>query len=94
MALLMDLSMYSAAISAALLLILTVVYLRVYKDTRAQFSLGLSIFASILFTQNIVAVYSFLTMASYIGEQFLPFLLTSNLAQVLGVAVLLRTTTR
>jgi len=86
--------MYSAAISAGLLLILTVVYLRVYKDTRAQFSLSLSIFASILFTQNIVAVYSFLTMASYIGEQFLPFLLTINLAQVLGVAVLLRTTTR
>ncbi len=94
MALLMDLSMYSAAISAVLLLVLAFVYLRVYRDTRAQFSLGLAIFASILFAQNIVAVYSFLTKASYIGEQFLPFLLTINLAQVLGVAVLLRTTTR
>ena len=94
MALLMDLSMYTAAASAVLLLILTVVYLRVYRDTHAQFSMGLAIFASILFAQNLVAVYSFLTMASYIGDQFLPFLLTINLAEVLGVSVLLRTTTR
>ena len=94
MALLMDLSMYTAAASAVLLLVLTVVYLRVYRDTHAQFSMGLAIFASILFAQNLVAVYSFLTMASYIGDQFLPFLLTINLAEVLGVSVLLRTTTR
>jgi hypothetical protein len=93
MPLLMDLSMYTAAISAVLLLVLAIIYLRVYKDTRAQFSLGLAVFASILFAQNVVAVFSFLTMASYIGDAFLPFLLTINLAQVLGVAVLLRTTT-
>ena len=90
----MDLSMYTAAISAVLLLILALVYLRVYRDTHAQFSLGLAIFASILVAQNIVAVYSFLTMGNYVGEQFLPFLLTINLAQVLGIGVLLRTTTR
>ena len=93
MALLMDLSMYTAAISAVLLLVLTAIYLRVYRDTHAQFSMGLAIFAVILFAQNVVAVYSFLTMASYIADQFLPFLLTINLAEVVGIAVLLRTTT-
>lgn len=90
----MDLSMYTAAVSAILLLVLVSVYFRVYKDTRAQFSLGLAIFASILFVQNVFAVYSFLAMSSYIGEPFLPFLLTVNVAQVLGVIVLLRTTVR
>ncbi len=94
MPLLMDLSMYTAAISAILLLILTLVYLKVYKDTHAEFSLGLAVFALILVAQNIVAVYSFLTMASYIADGFLPFLLTINLAEALGAAVLLRTTTR
>jgi len=90
----MDLSMYTAAISAVLLLVLVAVYLRVYTDTHAQFSLGLAIFASILFAQNVLAVYSFLTMAPYILDPFLPFLLTMNIAQVLGVIVLLRTTTQ
>ncbi|HEY4657206.1 MAG TPA: hypothetical protein VIH34_01840 [Candidatus Bathyarchaeia archaeon] len=88
----MDLSMYTAAISAALLLVLVAVYLRVYRDTHAQFSLGLAIFASILFAQNVLAVYSFVTMAPFLLDPFLPFLLAMNIAQVLGVLVLLRTT--
>lgn len=94
MALLMDVTMYTAAIDALLLLALVAIYLRVYRDTHAQFSLGLTIFATLLLAENILAVYSFLTIASYIAEQFLPFLLTINVAQVLGVSVLLRTTTR
>jgi len=90
--LLMELSMYTAAISAILLLVLVTVYIRVYRDTHAQFSLGLSIFASILFAQNVLAVYSFMAMAPFILDPFLPFLLAINIAQVLGVLVLLRTT--
>ena len=89
---LMELSMYTAAVSAILLLVLVAVYARIYRDTRAQFTLGLSIFASIMFVQNVLAVFSFMTMASYILDPFLPFLLAINIAQVLGVIVLLRTT--
>ena len=89
---LMEFSMYTAAVSAILLLVLVAVYARIYRDTRAQFTLGLSIFASIMFVQNVLAVFSFMTMASYILDPFLPFLLAINIAQVLGVIVLLRTT--
>ncbi len=89
---LMDVSLSIATISAVLLAGLIVVYARVYKDTRAQFSLGLTIFASILFAQNILGVYSFLTMSPFIGEPFLPYLLGINIAQVLGIFVLFRTT--
>ena len=93
-ALLMDLSMYTAAVDALLLVVLLAVYLRVYRDTHAQFSLGLSIFSVLLLGQNLLAVYSFLTMASFIGDQFLPYLFTINLAEAFGTLVLLRTTTR
>ncbi len=84
--------MFTAAISAMLLLVLAAVYIRVYRDTHARFSLGLLIFASIMFVQNLLAVFSFMTMGSYVLEPFLPFLLVINIAQVLGVIVLLRTT--
>jgi hypothetical protein len=86
--------MYTAAISAALLLVLVAVYVRVYRDTHAQFSLGLAIFASILFAQNVLAVYSFVTMAPFVLvlDPILPLLLAMNIAQVLGILVLLRTT--
>src|SRR5438874_12410659 len=91
---LMDASLYTAALSAALLLGLILTYAKVYRDTRAQFSLGLTIFAAILFAQNILAVYSFVTMSPFIGEPFLPYLLGMNIAQVLGILVLFRTTLR
>jgi hypothetical protein len=90
----MDASIYTAVISAVLMTALIFVYARVYKDTRAQFSLGLTIFAMIFLAQNILAIYSFMTMSPYIGEPFLPYLLGINIAQVLGILVLFRTTTR
>jgi len=89
---LMDLSMYTATISAILLFGLILIYARIYRETRAQFSLGLLVFALILFAQNVLAAYSFLTMSPFIGEPFLPYLLAVNTSQVLGILVLLRTT--
>lgn len=91
---LMDISMFTAAISAVLLVGLVVTYLRIYKDTHAQFSLGLTIFAMILFAQNILAVYSFITMSHLIGDPFPAYLLGINVAEVAGILVLFRTTTR
>jgi hypothetical protein len=92
----MDVSMYSAALSAVLLLGLIIIYARIYRDTHARFSLGLTVFALILFAQNILAVYSFVTMSPFIGqlEPFLPYLLGINIAQVLGIFVLFKTTLR
>lgn len=94
MSLLMDISMYTAALSAILLLGLIITYARMYRDTHAQFSLGLSIFALILFAQNILAVYSFITMSNLIGEPLPAYLLGVNIAEVLGIAVLFKTTVR
>lgn len=91
---LMDISMYTAALSAILLLGLILAYVRMYRDTHAQFSLGLTIFASVLFLQNILAVYSFVTMSTLVGEPLPAYLLGINIAEVLGIAVLFKTTIR
>ncbi len=94
MVLLMDVSMYTAALTAVLFLGLMLTYARMYRDTHAQFSLGLMVFASILFAQNVLAVYSFATMSPFIGDPFLPYLLGINIAHVMGVLVLFKTTLR
>jgi len=91
---LMDASMYSAAVSALLLLGLIIMYARMYKDTHAQLSLGLTIFAMVLFVQNVLAVYSFITMSNLIGDPLPAYLLGINIAEVLGIAVLFKTTVR
>ncbi len=90
----MDVSMITAALSAILLFGLVVTYTRMFRDTHAQFSLGLSIFALILFAQNILAVYSFITMSSLFGDPLPAYLLGVNIAEVLGIAVLFKTTIR
>src|SRR5438445_13828376 len=89
---LMDLSMYTAVISTILLFGLNLIYARIYRDTRAQSSLGLLVFALILFAQNVLAAYSFLTTSPFIGEPFLPNLLPVNTAQVPDILDLPRTT--
>jgi hypothetical protein len=94
MSLIMDASMYSAALSALLLLGLIIAYLRMYRDTHSQFSLGLAIFALVLFAQNILTVYSFITMSSLVGEPLPAYLLGINIAEVFGIAVLFNTTIR
>jgi hypothetical protein len=86
--------MYSAAISAILLLGLIVAYAKMYQDTHAQFSLGLMIFAVVLFVQNIVAVFSFITMPNLILDPMPAYLLGINIAEVFGIAVLFKTTIR
>lgn len=91
---LMDVSMYTAALSAILLIGLIFTYVRIYRDTHAQFSLGLTIFAIILFAQNILAVYSFITMSNLIGDPLPAYLLGINAAEVAGILVLFRTTVR
>ena len=90
----MDVSMYTAALSAILLLGLVVAYARMFRDTRAQFSLGLMMFALILLAQNVLAVYSFITMSNLVGDPFPSYLLGINIAEVLGIAVLFKTTLR
>jgi len=90
----MDLNMFSAALSAILLFGLIVAYLRMYRDTHAQFSLGLAIFALILFAQSILGVYSFITMAELVTDPLPAYLLGINIAEVLGIAVLFKTTVR
>ena len=94
MSLLMDASMYSAGVSALLLLGLIIAYLRMYRDTRSQFSFGLAIFALVLFAQNILSVYSFITMSGLVADPLPAYLLGINIAEVFGIAVLLKTTIR
>ncbi len=94
MALLMEASMVTAGLNAILLVGLVLVYARIYRDTHAQFSLGLMIFSLILFAQNILSVYSFVMMSPFIGDPFLPYLLGINVAEILGILVLFRTTIR
>ena len=56
----------------AILIVLLVVYTKVYKGTRAIFTLGLMFFSGLLMLHNIIAVYAYFAMAPLYSEALLP----------------------
>jgi hypothetical protein len=53
-----------AVVNAVLLVVLTVVWGRNYREFRSNLTLGLMAFAVVLLIENLVAVYFFFSMAS------------------------------
>ena len=85
----------SAAVSltnVALLLALLFVYVRIYQSSKAIFTLGLMFFAGMLVLHNIIAVYAYLVMAPLYNEALLPYFVAVHMAELAGVAVLLKIT--
>ena len=85
----------SAAVSStnvALLMALLFIYVRIYQSSKAIFSLGLMFFAGMLGLHNIIAVYAYIIMAPLYNEALLPYFVAVHIAELAGIAVLLKIT--
>jgi hypothetical protein len=92
MAVIMDASAIVSAANVAILIGLIILYGRTYSNSRAQFTLGLIFFASLLLVQNAIGIYSYITMAPFFTDAILPYLLAINIAELAGLSVLLKVT--
>ena len=92
MSIIMDASAVVSAANVAILIGLIILYGRTYSSSRAQFTLGLIFFASLLLLQNVIGIYSYVTMAPFFGEAILPYLLAINIAELAGLSILLKIT--
>jgi len=61
-----------------------------YRKTKANFTIGLIFFTSFFLIQNSLAVYSYFAMSELYAEGILPFILLMNIAQSIGLVVLLK----
>ena len=85
----------SAALSltnVALLVALLVLYARIYKSSKAIFTLGLMFFAGMLVLHNAIAVYAYFSMAPLYNEALLPYFVAVHVAELAGIATLLKIT--
>jgi len=71
---------------------LLIIYLRVYKNTRATFTIGLIFFVGLLMLHNIIAVYAYFAMEQLYAIVLLPYFVGIHIAELAGVSVLLRVT--
>ena len=51
-----------ALVNVALLISLLTIYARIYKKTKASFTIGLIFFAGMLILHNVIAVYTYFAM--------------------------------
>jgi len=92
MSILLALTAGIALVNVALLVALFTIYARIYKNINASFTIGLMFFAGMLMLHNIIAVYAYFAMESLYSMELLPFFLVIHLAELAGLAVLLKVT--
>lgn len=92
MTILMDISAIISLANVSILLALLIVYIKIYKNTRAIFTVGLMFFASMLMLHNLIAVYAYFAMAPLYAEELLPYFLGVHIAELAGIGALLKVT--
>ena len=76
----------------ALLVTLMLVYAKIYKTTSAIYTLGLIFFASMLMLHNVIAVYAYFAMAPFYSDELFPYFAAIHLAELAGIAAILKIT--
>jgi hypothetical protein len=89
---LMGISAIVGLANIAILIALLIVYLRVYKNSKATFTLGLMFFVCLLMLHNIIAVYAYFAMEKLYVMALLPYFVGIHIAELAGLSVLLRIT--
>jgi hypothetical protein len=88
----MEISAGVGIVNVVLLIALLTVYARVYKSTRAVFTIGLMFFAGMLMLHNIIAVYAYFAMQPLYALGLLPYFAVIHIAELAGIAALLKIT--
>jgi hypothetical protein len=81
-----------ALVNIAILIALLILYIRVYRSSRAKFTIGLMLFVGLLMLHNIIAVYGYFMMEPLYAETLVPYFLAIHIAELAGLSVLLRIT--
>jgi len=85
----MTASILVGSLNAVLATVLLVVYSGVYGRTKAPFTLALLLFAAAFLAQNVLIVYSFVTMMSIVPGALDPYLLGIGIFEALGLGAML-----
>ncbi len=89
---LMQLTAVISLINVAILAVLFSIYVRLYKSSKAVFTLGLLFFSIMMMSQNIIAVYAYFAMHTLYSPELHPYILGIHFTELVGLAVLLKIT--
>jgi hypothetical protein len=78
-------------LNVLLLIGLIWIYLSSFRKVRAQFTLGLVFFAALFLVQNLIALYSFITMFMYYASGVTGIVMAITIVQSAGLSIMLWT---
>ncbi len=88
-----DIMLQGAAVFSFLNVLLLVGLMTIYGNSfrkiRAEFTIGLFFFAAMFLAENLIALYSYLTMFMYFASDVGPLVMTITIAQTVGLGALL-----
>jgi len=79
-------------INLGLLSSLVITFVKIYRSSKANFTLGLIFFSGLLMTNSIISVYSYVTMSMLFSDLLTPYLLAISIAELAGLSVFLKIT--
>ena len=88
----MEISAGLGLTNVALLVALLILYVKIYKSSKAIFTIGLMFFAGMLVLHNTIAVYAYVAIEPLYNEALLPYFVAIHAAELVGIAVLLKIT--
>ena len=88
----MSISTIVGLANISILTAMFIVYAKVYKNTKAVFTIGLMFFVSLLMLHNIIAVYAYFAMAPLYAVGLLPYFVGIHIAELAGLSILFRVT--
>lgn len=94
MALLMQITALLAGVNMVVLIALLYLYIKNARRIMSSFTIGLALFAAFLLVQNGLGLFSYGMMYIHFDEVIEPYVLAINIAEAVGLAILLRTTAK
>jgi hypothetical protein len=82
---------FFSGVNVLLLIGLLWIYASSFRRIRAEFTVGLLVFAGLFLLQNLISLYSFLTMFMYYAQGVTGMVLAITVVQTAGLGVILWT---
>ena len=81
-----------ASANIAVLVALLILYAKVYKSSKANFTIGLMLFVGLLMLHNMIAIYGYFMMEPLYAAALVPYFLAIHVAELAGLVILFRIT--
>lgn len=88
----MSISAIVGLANIGILIALLTIYAKIYKTSKARFTIGLMFFVALLMLHNIIAVYAYFAMSPLYAIGLLPYFVGIHIAELAGLSILLKVT--